>query len=792
MADMKFVADYSDIQTMRRELVGVSKDAKKSAAVFETAYNKAERQLQRTAKANQQFYNETLKIDKTTKSASQSASVFTQELRKQEKATEAYAKETRRLQLQYNTTFKAADSFKRQLRELNEAHARSAISTDRHEKQVMQLKDQYREFLRTGGTAMNQFGQLASKTQQKTKRFASVGLQQAGYQVGDFAVQVQSGTNALVAFGQQGSQLAGIFGPAGAVAGALIAIGTAVGNVAFESIKAAGSSKTFEEALEDLSSAVSDYKSAVTQASADTTELNLRFGKVADSIKPFLKDLQELERIKALNNLEQQFNKLETKSSTFFQKFGAAVVGGAALQKELADQVGLTVEQYDALQRGVEGLQQAETVSDRVRVAREVRDLIRQSVGDVGNMTEEMRGFYNSLVRAVIAGGELEGDFEDSGEAVSRMNDELSRTERMLAAVRQALDPQNFMRAEQMMSGMADEAERLADNLIDATTRFGRMMTMAQRGFDVDPQGFMRSGQDIPGDPTEPTPTRGGGGGGTQTDPRAFLESLQKELDLKRLLVGVNEAQAERLKLESQLKERLNEVGQQITEGDRKRIDALVRQAEAIRKAEAAEERRRASIERFENQMSDSIQNIVTEAKSIEDAFLSVIRNIVAELFKKNVADPIAGGIGDILGGGFFGGGSPLGGGSSLGSQAFDIAGSFANGNAFSNGKVTAFATGGVVDKPTMFPMANGAGLMGEAGPEAIMPLKRGKNGKLGVQTEGSQAPVVIHQSFNFSANGDDSVKRIIAQEAPKIAELTQKQILSQRSRGGVWKTTFG
>ena len=39
--------------------------------------------------------------------------------------------------------------------------------------------------------------------------------------------------------------------------------------------------------------------------------------------------------------------------------------------------------------------------------------------------------------------------------------------------------------------------------------------------------------------------------------------------------------------------------------------------------------------------------------------------------------------------------------------------------------------------KPTLFPMAQGMGLMGEAGPEAIMPLKRGANGKLGVQSSG-------------------------------------------------------
>ena len=65
-----------------------------------------------------------------------------------------------------------------------------------------------------------------------------------------------------------------------------------------------------------------------------------------------------------------------------------------------------------------------------------------------------------------------------------------------------------------------------------------------------------------------------------------------------------------------------------------------------------------------------------------------------------------------------------------------------ANGNVFRNGNVVPFARGGVVTKPTVFPMANGAGLMGEAGAEAIMPLTR-RNGKLGV--EGSATVVNIY-----------------------------------------------
>src|SRR6185369_16341236 len=59
-----------------------------------------------------------------------------------------------------------------------------------------------------------------------------------------------------------------------------------------------------------------------------------------------------------------------------------------------------------------------------------------------------------------------------------------------------------------------------------------------------------------------------------------------------------------------------------------------------------------------------------------------------------------------------------------------------ADGGVVENG-VKKFAGGGIVNSPTVFPMANGMGLMGEAGPEAIMPLQRGPGGRLGVSAHG-------------------------------------------------------
>ena len=88
-------------------------------------------------------------------------------------------------------------------------------------------------------------------------------------------------------------------------------------------------------------------------------------------------------------------------------------------------------------------------------------------------------------------------------------------------------------------------------------------------------------------------------------------------------------------------------------------------------------------------------------------------------------------------GGGLFGGlTSALGG-------LFGMGSTFARGGAFGQaGEITAFASGGVVSgsvvsRPTVFPFARGIGLMGEAGPEAILPLRRGRGGRLGVEMNG-------------------------------------------------------
>jgi hypothetical protein len=81
-----------------------------------------------------------------------------------------------------------------------------------------------------------------------------------------------------------------------------------------------------------------------------------------------------------------------------------------------------------------------------------------------------------------------------------------------------------------------------------------------------------------------------------------------------------------------------------------------------------------------------------------------------------------------------------------------------ANGNAFNDGRVQQFAQGGVIHGPTVFPMRNGMGLMGENGPEAIVPLRRGPDGKLGVEAGGSGE---LNPIFNIYV-GNEEVRAAI------------------------------
>lgn len=96
-----------------------------------------------------------------------------------------------------------------------------------------------------------------------------------------------------------------------------------------------------------------------------------------------------------------------------------------------------------------------------------------------------------------------------------------------------------------------------------------------------------------------------------------------------------------------------------------------------------------------------------------------------------------------------------------------------ANGNAFSQGRVMPFARGGIVSGPVTFGMRGGTGLMGEAGPEAILPLTRGPNGKLGVESGGGGRAVNV--TMNITTPDVEGFRRSKGQIAAQVSRAISR-----------------
>ncbi len=182
--------------------------------------------------------------------------------------------------------------------------------------------------------------------------------------------------------------------------------------------------------------------------------------------------------------------------------------------------------------------------------------------------------------------------------------------------------------------------------------------------------------------------------------------------------------------------------------------------------------------------MAANVERVVTNAmQGLEDALVdaattgkfefkelvdSILEDVARLLVRTQITGPLAQGlsglIGNIFGGQSSGGGGGGGGGGGFFSNLFG--GFFAKGAAFNNGNVTAFARGGVVSAPTVFPMAKGMGLMGEAGPEAVLPLRRTSNGNLGVEAIGSGSGSFFAISVDARGSTDPTATSVSVRKA--------------------------
>jgi len=197
--------------------------------------------------------------------------------------------------------------------------------------------------------------------------------------------------------------------------------------------------------------------------------------------------------------------------------------------------------------------------------------------------------------------------------------------------------------------------------------------------------------------------------------------------------------------------------------------------------------------------LEDSLVEFVqTGTLNFKKLAKSIINDITRIFIRSQIIAPLLGGFENIFGGGNIfsnlfrkrgGGGSSfrpdLGG--MLSAPMLDpVPGiKFANGAAFASNQIVPYAKGGIVNKPTIFPFAKGIGLMGEAGAEAIMPLRRGRGGRLGVEASGGNiGNIVVNVDASGTAvqgNSEDSEML-----GTMLGAAIEQELIKQQRPGGI------
>jgi tape measure domain-containing protein len=190
---------------------------------------------------------------------------------------------------------------------------------------------------------------------------------------------------------------------------------------------------------------------------------------------------------------------------------------------------------------------------------------------------------------------------------------------------------------------------------------------------------------------------------------------------------------------------------------------------------------------------TSGIAAMIDGTKSAEQVFvefLSSIADALIDTAKQMIAQYIAIGIARMFAGvGAPGGFAPSGPLAAVGNVNTDVSGFFspsANGNAFGANGIIPFAKGGIVNSPTLFPFAKGIGLMGEAGPEAILPLSRGPGGKLGVMASGGGGDVNVVVNVDAKGSSVEGNEQGANQLGRVISAAVQSELIKQQRPGGI------
>lgn len=171
-------------------------------------------------------------------------------------------------------------------------------------------------------------------------------MQQAGYQVQDFIIQVQGGQSALVAFAQQGSQLAGAFGPGGAIVGSIIALSSVLAGVLITSLNGG---KNAMDALKDAAEAMDKVITVSQNGVAALSDKYANLARTNAEAATILRNQAMIEYNAAIAKIPKSINDASNSIVGFTDKLKTSFVGGIASVDEFnknLSTVGVTADSY--------------------------------------------------------------------------------------------------------------------------------------------------------------------------------------------------------------------------------------------------------------------------------------------------------------------------------------------------------------------------------------------------------------------------------------------------------------
>ena len=320
--------------------------------------------------------------------------------------------------------------------------------------------------LQRATTATTALGNATGKTSRKISTKGVI-IQQSGYQIGDFIVQVQSGTNALVAFGQQATQVAGtltLLGGKWVMIGSVLSIAvpllTAIG-AAF--MRTRGESQELAKSMDVLNDSMSSINSTNKILELSITELRDRFGDQAEAIREAAKELLVYEKVLAASRLSESVFASRDSISKFVQTSGEAL---SKPIRELADTFGVEFDRAVDLQSKIAALIYAP--KDELS---EVAQGVRSALEDAGIPFKELP---TDIQAAIVEATNLEI-------AIAELNATSESATKNAGAVGQAY-------LEKRLKALRDEREELKKNFGLIQSEYTALDLSLRRSEGVDTQ----------------------------------------------------------------------------------------------------------------------------------------------------------------------------------------------------------------------------------------------------------------------------------------------------------------